>query len=232
MRVFMLLILAAILPLISCNRSSEPDASQKQAPAEGSARRMVCDLIVRRGGIGPGPYFIIPERIGREIASLEGVAAVCPSLIDEVSLDDSGDLSCAIVGWPAGGFLFDDLSLVTGDRLSDKHRGQKALMLGKKMADRLKLQAGSHLNLLGESFLVVGIFKGRSDEEDHAAVMLLEDAQKFTGRANRITECAVRLRDPSPGAIETIKAQIEKVPAKLSLAGKLQVTAQWKEAKQ
>ncbi len=69
------------------------------------------------------------------------------------------------------------------DRTPDDRSGE--CMLGAALARRLGIQAGSALNLFGETFKAAGILSTGGEEEDRAYVRL-EVLERLTGRAGQV----------------------------------------------
>lgn len=162
------------------------------------------------------------EEVGTTIASLEGVEGVCPGLVDVLSFENMGTQSIVVQGWPIWAYMFDELKIVQGDPLTEKSRGSKAILLGKDLAENAKLKLGQKVSMSDEEYHVQGIYDSGSDLENGMAVMLLEDAQKLTGKPGQITGCTVRVKDFTTEGVEKVRLLIEgQVAEKLHLKGKL-----------
>jgi formylglycine-generating enzyme required for sulfatase activity len=187
-------------------------------------RRAVA-LAVTRGDVVSLLSSTLPESLGKEIARLDGVEAVASGLVDVIAFENLDLNNIVMQGWPPDCYLFKELHVLQGDRLAEKYRGKKALMLGKSLAEKAKLKVGDKANISDEDFNVTGIFESDSEVENNMVLVLLEDAQQMTGKKGRITGCSVVMREPLPRDVETLKARIEgEVAAKLGLKGSIVAT--------
>jgi putative ABC transport system permease protein len=129
-----------------------------------------------------------------------------------------------VQGWPADGYMWHEIKLLEGQRLSAAFHGKRGIMLGKDLAHNAKLTVGSKVSMSDEEYTVVGICEGTS-LESYMAFLLLEDAQALTGEPGQITGCTVRLTDNSEQTVKSLQAQIEgPLAAKLKLTGKIRAT--------
>jgi putative ABC transport system permease protein len=166
----------------------------------------------------------LDERLGTEIAKLKGVESVCPGLVDVVSVENLQLNNIVMQGWPADAYMFQELTLLDGQRLSPALRGKHGVMLGRDLAGNAKLKVGDKVVLTGDEFTVLGRFESFSRLENNMLIMLLDDAQTLMGKPHQITGCTVRLTKEyaTPEGAERVKAEIEgSVAAKLHLKDKI-----------
>jgi putative ABC transport system permease protein len=166
------------------------------------------------------------QAVGDEIAALPEVGPdnVCPGLVDVVSIEDLGLNNVLMQGWPVSAYMFREVTLLDGQRISEDFHPKKAVMLGKNLAKNTALKAGDKINLGGIDHTVVGVFESFSDLENSMVVMSLPDAQKQLGKPNLITGCSVRLKelDPPEEVVKSVRNEIEgTIAAKLGLKGKM-----------
>jgi len=180
-------------------------------------------LIVSRSDAVNPMAGTLPEKLGQDVAALDGVQGVSPGLVDMLSFDNLGINGVVVQGWPAGAFMFRELTILEGQGLTVESRGKKGIMLGKDLAKNAHLKLGDNVEVSGENYRVVGIYESKSDIENNWAVLLLEDAQKLTGKTGLITGLTVRLKDDSDESIKAARAAIEgPVADKLRVKGKVQ----------
>jgi putative ABC transport system permease protein len=169
------------------------------------------DLVVVRAGTTERQGSSLPERVGAQIAHLDGVRAVSPALMDMVSFEDRQLIGVPVQGWAPGSFLFGDLKVVGGRLL---HRGDHyAVMLGVILAKNLGKQAGQRIEIEGQAFEVVGVFESFNVFENGSAVVLLGDLQQLMDRPGQVTGFQVVLDDvPDRKALaEHVRRQIEEL---------------------
>ncbi|NOZ01822.1 MAG: ABC transporter permease [Deltaproteobacteria bacterium] len=103
-------------------------------------------------------------------------------------------------------------------------RGRKGILLGVKLAKRLKVDLGSKVRLdtagfrgstSAAAFYVTGILKVGSDAMDNGMVMVsLKDMQKVTGAGDRLHELTVIVND-----VGAIKEMVGRIKAAIDKAG-------------
>jgi putative ABC transport system permease protein len=184
-------------------------------------RRGVHLVVTRSDSVNPLSG-TIKEAIGGEIAALEGVEATCPGLVDILSFENLGIQNIVIQGWPDNTFMFQELTIVQGECLSETSHGKRELMLGKDLATNTKLKVGDTVTLVGEEFRVGGIYETFAGLENNMVIMLLPDAQRLTGKPGQITGCTIRVRSATPESINEIKGLIQsQVADKVHMTGKI-----------
>ena len=153
------------------------------------------DLVVKRAN-APNPLSaVMPEGIAKDIAALDGVAGIAPGLVDLVSFENLGVYNKVLQGWPLESFMYKEMKPIDGERLSEKWHGKKGLMLGKNLAETLKLKAGDKITIFdAEDFTVAGVYETFSPIENDGFVLLLEDLQKITTRPGVITGVTIKLK--------------------------------------
>jgi putative ABC transport system permease protein len=178
------------------------------------------DLIVTASSAGNPFSGSMPEEVGPKIAALDGVDQVGVGLVDIVNFENLGIYNKLIQGWPAGDFMFQELKPVTGERLSEKYRGKRGIMLGTDLAEQLKKKVGDKLTIFeNEEFTVVCIFETFSPMERASMIMLLEDAQKLLGKKG-ITGCTVKVK-PGVNAEDIRQAIQGPIALEFKLPGKI-----------
>ena len=136
------------------------------------------DLIVSCKGGTQILNGVMPQEVGPKIAALDGVAAVAPGLVDIVNIEELGIYGKILQGWPLESFMYQEIKPIQGERLSEKYRGKRSIMLGKNLAEQMKVKIGDKVALReGDEFTVVCIYETSNAIENDGIVMLLEDAR-------------------------------------------------------
>lgn len=100
---------------------------------------------------------ILPAGAERDLAAIEGVAAVEPLVIRQVMFDAGGSRSLTnVVGVPEGGSLPGSVRLVRGSGAPAKAE----IVLDRTLANEAELDVGDTVSLRGVSFRVAGIVSG------------------------------------------------------------------------
>jgi putative ABC transport system permease protein len=179
-------------------------------------------LIVTRSDAATILNSTLDSKVGDAIAALDSVEASCAGLVDLLVFEDLGSDPLMVQGWPADTYMFGQLKILEGERLSEKFHGQKCFMVGRNLAESKKLKVGTTVSMSDEKYRIVGIYDSVSDLENNMAIMLREDAQHLTGKLNQITGVSMKLKDPSPENVAKVQAEIEgPMAVSLGLKGKL-----------
>jgi putative ABC transport system permease protein len=178
-------------------------------------------VVSRKDAVNPMAG-VMDEKIGDEIAKVDGVEATCPGLVDALGFENLGLSTVLIQGWPAGAYMFGEEKMLHGESLTAKDVDKRAMMIGKELAEKTKLKVGATVSMSDEDFHVVGIYESISDLENNMAIMLLADAQRLTGKKGQITGCTVRIKDSSPETVKRVQAEIEgPLAVRMGLKGKI-----------
>ena len=96
--------------------------------------------------------------------------------------------------------------------------GNHQIILGRTIADTLKLGVGDNLDLSNSRYKITGIFESGISWEELGGVVSLRDAQTFAGRPRKSSMYAVKLNDPSQaeGVVTKINSQFPDVHAALA----------------
>jgi putative ABC transport system permease protein len=171
------------------------------------------DLLVVRAGSSEHLSSSIPQQVGEQIRRLPGVRAVSPGLMDVVSFPEANLNSVLLQGWAADSFLFDNLKMLSGRRVTTGD--DKAVMLGMVLSQNLGKKTGDRLEIASQQFEVVGVFESFSHYENGSAVMLISALQTLMDRPNQVTGFQVVLEDtPDKNAlIQRARREIEALPS-------------------
>ena len=182
--------------------------------AETFDRRGV-DLIVMAAGKADQLSSEIDQSVTADVAKLPGVVAVSETLVDIVEIA-RGRTSDSVIaqGWTADNFAYNDIKITAGRALTDDD-GAKA-MLGAKLADSLEKTVGDTVELQGEPFEVVGVYRSFDMFENGAVVIPLAEMQRLSARQGSITAIGVRVdksgaTDPATteAAVNAVRKAIE-----------------------
>lgn len=148
------------------------------------------DLTVTRRGVADLILSSLPQDFGAELAAVPGVARVSGILVDVGTVDDRP--STPILGMQPGEFVGEHLRVLRGRR----PRGDgaaKEVMIGKALAEYLRKDVGSHVDLEADVFDVVGVFDGGNLWEDGGVVLPRASLQKLMDRPGVVTLFQIRV---------------------------------------
>lgn len=170
-------------------------------------QRRGIDLMVHQSGRVQMTASVLPEVLKEEIANIEGVAAVYPSLIDVVSLLEDDMMGVVIQGWPPDSAPVHELNVVQGRAFGADDR--RIILLGKRLAAALKANVGDDVELIdGEAYQVLGIFDSTNVFDSGSVVMRLDDLQELMFRDGEVTTFAVVGTDREPEAVRGLAERI------------------------
>ena len=179
-------------------------------------------LIVTRSDVISAANATMPEKVAADIEAMPEVAAICPGLLSCNPAEELGSEPLVIEAWPAGNYRFGELKAMAGEILSEKDRGQRAVIVGKELAKLKSVKVGDALTIADEKFHVVGVFASTSDMENGMLLMLLPEVQKLSGHHGQITGCTVKLKDNRAENVDRVARIIETTLADANgLKGKL-----------
>jgi putative ABC transport system permease protein len=170
--------------------------------------RGVSLMVTRKDTISPQTA-TMPEKVAHDIESLPGVIGVCPGLLSLNPIDEFGSDPMIIQGWQVGNYMFNEIKLVSGDMLSEKFRGQRAVIVGKELARLKSVKIGDEITISDEKYKVAGIYESIADIENSMVIMLLDQAQKAFGKTGEISGCTVKLRDNSPENVQAVATVVD-----------------------
>lgn len=139
---------------------------------------------------------LLPERYARDIERFEGVEAVLPTLLYINSCRANLDLVTLHGVTPATLEQIHDLELLGGTKDGWSERGDGALV-GRRLAERRRLEPGDRLQLSGVDVEVRGIVTSAGAGVDNVAFVDLAQLQQVRKQRGIATEFFVRL---APGA--------------------------------
>jgi ABC-type antimicrobial peptide transport system permease subunit len=171
------------------------------------------EIMIRQAGVADTEYSAIDERIGAKIAALPQVAYVSGLSFTASILPDSG-LIFMILGYAPHEYSMQQVNLVEGERLVTNHQ----VMLGRMMAEALKLGIGDTIEIGSSRYKVVGIYESGTSWEEMGGIFSQRDVQAYMGRPRKVGLYLVKVIDPAQAAdlVEKINAEIPEVHAALS----------------
>lgn len=174
------------------------------------------DLVVQRAGQTQQLTSGLDESLGDRMAQLDGVHQVIGGLVDVVAFEQFDMYMVIINGWKVDCPTFDRLTWIAGRRLRPDER--EAVVLGKVLAANLGKRIGDSVELYGRPFRVVGIFESFHVYENGAAVMLLSELQRMTGRPREVTGYTIEVQQPiAPQGLNDVKQRIEALEPGLAV---------------
>ncbi len=162
----------------------------------------------------------LDESATAKLVALPVVAEASPTIFNLMDL--TPEVNALVFGWKAGGFQFESIQVLAGQRFRD---GQPEVMLGDLLAEDLKKKPGDTLEIQGTLFTVAGTYHAASALQANALLMPLDQLQQLSSLQGKVSTIDVRLR-PAPrgespdhylkraqAEIETALPGIRAVPA-------------------
>ena len=117
-------------------------------------------------------------------------------------------------GYAPNEFTIQRFHIVAGQMLT----GNRQILLGQLMADKLSKEVGDMVELSGMRFRVVGIYESNVGWEQMGGVTTLRDAQNFVGRPRQVSMIGIKVKDAAQAQAisERINSQFPGVYAALS----------------
>jgi putative ABC transport system permease protein len=144
------------------------------------------DLGLFQGGVEDPTASLLPTSVVGRLQRNPDVAAATPLLLIVDSVKASS--SAIVFGADLDGFFAQRLVLIAGQPSSGTQ-----VMIGDRLASRIKLAPGGTLAVDGHRFVVSGVYRSGILYEDLGAVLPLAVAQRITGRLGETTTVAVEL---------------------------------------
>jgi len=153
----------------------------------------------------------LDESLGSKIRAVPVVARAMPMIFNLIDL--TPDVNALVYGWQADSYELDSLTMLSGRRFRD---GQPEVILGKSLAEDLKLNVGETLPIQGKDFTVVGIYHGGTALEEGAVIMALDQMQQISSMQGKVTAFHVRLKPAPPG--ESYDHYVKRAQAEIEAA--------------
>lgn len=171
------------------------------------------EIMVRQADIADTSLSAVDERTGDKIAAMPEVKSASGMIFTAVMMPEAGGFFI-LQGYNPNEAAIQRFKIVEGNPLSGNHQ----IILGRTIADTLKLGVGENLDLSGSRYKIAGIFESGISWEELGGVISLRDAQSFAGRPRKSSMYAVKLNDPSiaEGVVTKINSQFPDVHAALA----------------
>ena len=171
-------------------------------------------LVVYERGVVEILASSLPTSLVGILASVPGVKAVAPEL---VSLAPVGEDAHALVSeWPLDSYLWRSVHLRQG-RLP--RPGERAVVLGEKLATALGRQPGEHVQLLFQDFEVSGVARFSGVMNDGMAFVPAPALQDLISRPGSATIINLELVNPGDrGVISAVRERLAAASARAEVA--------------
>jgi len=171
------------------------------------------EIMVRQADIADTSLSAVDERTGDKIAAMPEVKSASGMIFTAVMMPEAGGFFI-LQGYNPNEAAIQRFKIVEGNPLSGNHQ----IILGRTIADTLKLSVGDNLDLSSSRYKVAGIFESGISWEELGGVISLRDAQSFAGRPRKSSMYAIKLNDPSQaeGVVTKINSQFPDVYAALA----------------
>jgi putative ABC transport system permease protein len=179
--------IAAVVALLSITRGYE------RSTKEAYSLRGV-DMVVRRAGVANQATSSLPEDIGQRLAAVPGVERVASTLWNVVEIE--GQSAVRLNGWPTNSFALNALKPTSGRFL--KVDDEKGILLGASLADQMDKKIGDKVEILGQTFNVVGIFESGTMVENREAIIKLADLQTLMEKPGDVNNFQLALKKDVP----------------------------------
>lgn len=154
----------------------------------------------------------IPEVFGTSIAGIDGVEAVEPTLVDVIALESTSVLGVPISGWRPESYLFEGLTMISGNSLSAGER--KKVILGQSIAETTRKKLGDRLDIEGMEFEVTGIYTATNMLEQNGIIISLPDMQELVASPGFVTGFSVKLTEQSK-SVKDVQRVVEEIKLRL-----------------
>ncbi len=168
------------------------------------------DIVVVRSRVADRMTSVLDASMADQIAQIDGVEVVEPTLMDAVSFEEDGLYGVVVQGLRPGTELTSDHKLVDGRNL--EAGDTRVVMLGRILADSLNKKVGDEVEIYEEEFFkVVGIYDRFNIFENGAMLMPIADLQQLLGQQGYVTAFNVMVTDGADA--ELIRSTVNKIDA-------------------
>lgn len=166
------------------------------------------DIVVVRARVADRMTSVLDASMADQIAQIDGVKTVEPTLMDAVSFEEDGLYGVVVQGLRPGTDLTSDHKLVDGRNL--EAGDTRVVMLGRILADSLNKQIGDEVEIYEEEFFeVVGIYDRFNIFENGAMLMPIADLQQLLGQEGYVTAFNVMVDDGADA--DLIRSTVQKI---------------------
>jgi putative ABC transport system permease protein len=135
----------------------------------------------------------VDETVGVKLKSLPEVADAAPMVLNLMDL--TPEVNAIVYGRPETSFEMESLEMTQGRKFKGE---QPEILLGELLAENLGRHIGDKIDIQGQPFQIVGIFRG-SAFETGGAVLPMKQLQRLADLGDKVTAFHVKLRPPLPG---------------------------------
>ncbi|MCA9263891.1 MAG: ABC transporter permease [Planctomycetales bacterium] len=187
------------------------DAFQRSA-IDGLERRGV-DLIALEEGAIDQLSSELDESLLDKVRAIPGVLDAAGALAGLAAFDtETSTVTAMVQGWDPQSYLFDVLEITAGHKFQSAD--ERSVLLGGQLAQNLNKQCGDQLQIEGEPFEVVGIFRSIVPAENSQAIVPLLAYQKVRYQEGRITGFSTQIEKRGDVAmVERVREAIQAVSA-------------------
>src|SRR5258708_11611274 len=164
------------------------------------------DLVVMQKGASDIFGGFIPEQMVERIAAIRGVVRASGELF--MFAPSAGHTSVLTLGWPDTSYLWKKVPLREGraPRQGERH----VAVLGEAAAASLRKKLGDELDLVGETFRVIGIANYTSVVNRGLVLVPLADLQEASYRTRQVTMIHVNVdRGGGPAEFSLVRGSIQ-----------------------
>ena len=171
------------------------------------------EIILRQAGIADTGYSTIDQRVGTKIASMSEIESISGVIFSATAMPETG-MFFIYRGLAPNEYGIQQINVVEGERLTTNHQ----ILLGRMMADNLKIGVGDTIEVLNSRFRVVGIYESGTGFEELGGVISLRDGQTVSGKPRKVSLYMVKVNDPSQAEeiVDMINTRFPEVHAALT----------------
>ncbi|HID77811.1 MAG TPA: ABC transporter permease [Planctomycetaceae bacterium] len=192
---------AAVVALVGIARDFESSALEIY-------QRQGTNLVVLRAGTVQWANSVLDERLGQEIARIEGVRRVSGLLFEMISFDDYDLFGVMVRGLPPDSFVLEGLELVGPKSRLIRPDDGRVVLLGQRLAEGLGKTVGDEVKVVEEPFEVIGIFESPNLFESGSMIMPLDQLQRLQDRKGQVTLFSVVAERGDRETVEAICRRI------------------------
>ena len=182
------------------------------------------DLVLMQRGAYDITLSAVDEDVIAQVMAMPEVSAATGIVIGNITAPNLP--SFYMFGYAPNGFAIKRFKIVEGQALDVVRQAgsNREILMGKKLAEAMKLKIGDGVRLTGGAFRVVGIYETGSAWEDAAMVLPLADAQQLVQKKHQVCAVQVKLKDVQQ--IDRVRAQLEGMYSRLIVSQSSQVANQ------
>ncbi|NOX61814.1 MAG: ABC transporter permease [Chloroflexi bacterium] len=169
----------------------------------GSVVGLSNDLLVSQANAFDVAFSNLDEDIGPRLQTAPGVEDVDPGVYGWIVTEEMPFFM--IFGYEPGSVAMQHYRIVEGKPVT----AARQIAIGRRAADSLNKGVGDRLRLAGSPYEIVGIYETGQALEESGGVVVLEDAQKITGKTRKVSLFQVGVRRGAD--IEQVMQRIEAI---------------------